>query len=299
MEKINNVSLISPKSLNELIVSISKYPKSTLFAGGTYIMRQPNYYPQKEPCYYISLAGVSELHRVLHADRFVELGSMITIGQLLNMVSNTFSREMFNALSSIGTSVLKNQITIGGALCTEHSRYSLCCILSAVKAQAELKFFIKNGLFHRIKVKSRWIPVEKLYDSNGEYLYPENTVLTRVRIPSDKDSILAFKTAGSFINSPCSAVIMTLQYSIIQDNMVSPSLCLSFVENGLFNSSEFDSVLRSLRFPLSNYAIQKTSSELERLIKAECPKVSEIQAERARRLTLQTLFEANNNYLRS
>ena len=62
---------------------------------------------------------------------------------------------------------------------------------------------------------------------------------------------------------------------------------------------DFDNIIRSLKFPLSSVSMQKVSMELKKMIQTECPKATAIQVERARRMILETLVEANNAYLDS
>lgn len=293
------VTLISPKSFSELISAIPKYENAVLFAGGTYLMRQDDYYPATNTDAYISLAGIPELHKVMHSDRYIEVGSMVTLQQLLNSGFNVFSKSLIDAIENIGTSILRNQITIGGSLCTHNFRYAMSCILCTLKAQVEMRFISESGIFKKLKVKSCWVGIDKLYDESGTYIYPNNAVLTRVRIPVNLNNIQHFSTIGSPLHSPSSSVIMALQYSINQETVSSPSFCLSFINNGLFLSSEFDSILKSLKFPLSTDAIRRTSTELEKLIKIKCPNATEIQVERARRNFIATLYNANSEFLGS
>lgn len=294
-----NSILLSPKSFSELISAISKYENETIFAGGTFLMRQEDYYPGNDVQTYISLSDIPELHKVMHLDRYIEVGSMVTIQQLLNSGSHTFSKELVEALENIGTTILRNQITIGGALCTPKSRYALSCILCALNAQVEMRFILKKGLFKKLRVRSVWISADKLYDEKGAYIYPDNAILTRVRIPVIQNTIQHFETIGSPVNDENSSVIMAMQYSVNQESVTSPSFCISFINNGLFISSEFENVLKTLKFPLSTQAIKKTSVEMDRIMRASCPDANELQLERARRIVIATLFNANTEYLQS
>ncbi len=295
----NNTTLATPRNFNELLASILKYENATLFSGGTYIMRMDDYYPNEEKRTYISLSDIPELHKVMHSDRFIEVGSMVTIQQLLHFGFHSFSKNLVDALESIGTTILRNQITVGGALCTLKSRYALSCILCALNAQVEMRIVLKSRLFKRLRVKSIWLSADKLYDENGYFIYSDKAILTRVRIPLKENGIQHIATIGSPVHNPDSSVIMAMQYTISQGSINSPSFCLSFIENGLFTSAEFENILRTLKFPLSAKAIKNASVELERLMKAKCPNANELQFERARRIVISTLFDANSEYLDS
>ncbi len=293
----NNVTLLSPRSFSELISVILKYDNATIFAGGTNLMKQEDYYPSTDIKTYISLADIPELHKVMHADRYIEVGSMVTIQQLLNSGSRAFSAPLTEALENIGTTILRNQITIGGSLCIQKSRYALSCILCALKAQVEMRFISKSGLFKKLRVRSVWMSIDKLYDEKGSFIYMNNAILTRIRIPVNQNTIQHFATIGSPAKDPDSSVVMAMQYSINQEAVSSPSFCLSFVNNGLLLSAEFENVLKTLKFPLSAKAIKNASVEIDRIMRSECPDANEIQYERARRIIIATLFDANSEYL--
>lgn len=299
MEMLNNVALVTPKTFTELVNTIDKSPNYKLFAGGTNLMRDSSYYPAKESITYIYLRMIPDLHKVIHADRFFEVGSMVTLEQLLNLGSFSFSKNMYKALGSIGTTVVKNQITIGGSLGCPKTRYFLSTILSALNAQVEVRFISRDGLFNRLRVKSRWMYVSKLYDQNGNFLFNDKAIITRVRIPNDQNFVQAFKSIGNPILDEDGSISMAFEYNISQDSITNPSFCISFIKNGFFQEPEFANVLHSLKFPLLTKSILRCSVELERLIKEKYPNVTKIQAERARRLLVATLFEANSNYLDS
>ena len=299
MDYQNSVTLIVPKTFNELVNAIANNPSAVLFAGGTHLMSQPGYYPQENVHSYIYLGQIPELHKIQHTDKYLELGSMVTIRQLLNISSGLFSTYLYKAIESIGTSILRSQMTIGGALCMDKVRCALSCILCSMKAQVEIKFISNFGIFKKHSVHSRWISADKLYDSDGRFLYRDNAILTRIRIPSDQNTVLNFKQIGSVVHTPETAVIMALQYTISQDNLLYPNFCMSFINNGIFLVQDFDNIIRSLKFPLSSMSMQKVSMELKKMIQTECPKATAIQAERARRMILETLVEANNAYLDS
>ena len=88
-------------------------------------MSRPNFYPNPNQRDIISLAGITDLSRIYHADRYLEAGAMVTIQQLLTMGSFIFSKDLYNAINSIGSSVVRNQATLGGSLCTNDMRFTM------------------------------------------------------------------------------------------------------------------------------------------------------------------------------
>mgnify|MGYP003326359861 CR=1 FL=1 len=61
MDYQNSVTLIVPKTFNELVNAIAKNPSAVHFAGGTYLMSQPDYYPKDDVHSYIYLGQIPEV----------------------------------------------------------------------------------------------------------------------------------------------------------------------------------------------------------------------------------------------
>ena len=117
-EGLRSPTVFTPKTVSEAVANKYRNLSAIFWAGGTYIMSRPNFYPNPNQRDIISLAGIQDLSRIYHADRYLEAGAMVTIQQLLTMGSFIFSKELNNAISSIGSSVIRNQATVGGSLCT-------------------------------------------------------------------------------------------------------------------------------------------------------------------------------------
>ncbi len=294
MEYISKVTLDRPRTLAELTSMLIEKPESELIAGGTHIMSRPDYFPKSDFHSYISLDKVQELHRVSHTDKFLELGSMQTIQNLLNTASTTLSPDVYNAISRITSTPLKSKITIGGSLCLADSRTTLCSILAAVKAEADVRFITVKG-DKKAKIHSRWMPVYKLYDSNGRYLYSDaNTVLTRIRIPSAPNSTFIYDRVGSITNGSDHFVSVTIEFTLGQTSIITnPSFCLSFLKNGFYFVQGFDSFLSALKFPLESEDKKKIALFLSKHLPRECPAITPLQLERALRLTLNATEKVN------
>lgn len=294
MEKLKSPLLITPKSLNELVATLAKYPDAQLFAGGTYIMSRMGG-NQRD---IISLANVPDLLRVVHVDKFVELGSMVTVRQMLNSSAFAFSSALYKAVSEIGTSVIRRQMTIGGALATSGIRFALPCILAVANAQVEIKSVGRRAArFMTPKTIDRWVPVSKLYDNDGNYIFEGKGFISRIRIPSEQNKFQVYRTVGDPMHNPSNTVIMGLTYTISQDKISQPEFCLVFPKGGFFYSQEFNNVLSKVSFPLSSEAMVKLAQDLDKQIVDQCKNVSDVQRERTKRLIINTLYNANTSYL--
>ncbi len=292
-EGLRSPTVFTPKTVSEAISNKLKNPDARFWAGGTYIMSRPNFYPNPNQRDIISLSGIQDLSRIYHADRYLEAGAMVTIQQLITMGSFMFSKELNNAINSIGSSVIRNQATIGGSLCTSDTRFTMSCILATLNAQAEIRMVSRSAT-------ARWIPVSKLYDRKGNFLFADNALLTRVRIPTDTTAQLQFisRTLDSPMLNPSEAVIFGLQYTISQGSITTPNLCITLPNSCFYMSQDFDNLLSTLSFPITQDRTSRISKRLVADLKLSVRQnASPLQIERAARLLDVVLNEINTNYL--
>ncbi|MBR2281985.1 MAG: FAD binding domain-containing protein [Spirochaetales bacterium] len=293
-EGLRSPTVFTPKTISEAISNKLKNPDAHFWAGGTYIMSRPNFYPNTNQKDIISLAGIQDLSRIYHADRYLESGAMVTIQQLLTMGSFIFSKELYKAINSIGSSVIRNQATIGGSLCTSDMRFTLSCVLATLNVQAEIRMVSKSAT-------ARWMPVSKLYDRRGNFLFADSALLTKIRIPTDmttSQSQFVFKVLDSPMLNPSESVIMGLQYSINQGNIMTPSLCITLPNACFYMSQDFDNLLSTITFPLTADKIAKITRRLASDLKLSVRQnVDQLQIERAVRLLDVVLNDININYL--
>ena len=291
-EGLRSPTVFTPKTVSEAIANKLRKPDARFWAGGTFIMSRPNYYPNSNQKDIISLSDISDLSRIYHSDRYLEAGSMVTLQQLLTMGSFLFPKELYNAISGIGSTIIRNQATVGGALCSSDTRFSLSCIFATINAQAEIRMVSKSSV-------SRWIPVSKLYDRKGNFLFADNAILTRIRIPTDLNQYqFMSKTLDSPMQNPSEAVIFSLMYSLSQGNINTPSLCVAFPNSCFYMSQDFDNLLSTISFPLTSEKIYKLSQKLASDLKASVRQNScQLQIERAVRLLQVILNNINTSYL--
>ena len=292
-EGLRSPTVFTPKTVSEAISIKLRNQRARYWAGGTYIMSRQDFYPNPNQKDIISLAGIQDLSRIYHADRYLEAGAMVTIQQLLTMGSFMFSKELYNAISCIGSSVVRSQATIGGSLCTSDMRFTMSCVLATLNAQAEIRLISRSA-------PSRWVPVAKLYDRKGNFLYADNALLTRIRIPSENTAQTTFvsRTLDSPMLNPEESVLFGLQYSINQGNMTAPILCIALPGSCFFMSQDFDNLLASINFPISHDKAQRVSRRLAMELKSSVrPNTGQLQIERAVRLLESVLYDINTSYL--
>lgn len=289
-EGLRSPTVFNPKTIGEAVAAKLKNPNACFWAGGTFVMSRPGFYPNPSQRDIISLKGIVDLTKVYHSDRFVEVGSMVTIQQLANMGGHLFTHELNDAILSIGSSVIRNQATVGGALCTSSMRFSLCCILATLNAQVELRMITKSA-------PARWMPITKLYDRKGVFIYEGEALLTKVRIPTENKQFQVFRSIGLPMQKPEESVVFGLQYSINQANIMLPTMCMVFPSSCFYMSQDFDNLLASINLPLTSDKIMKISKRLVSELKNASLNASSLQLERASRLFESVLSEINTTFL--
>jgi len=289
-EGLRSPTVFNPKTIGEAVAAKLKNPNACFWAGGTFVMSRPGFYPNPSQRDIISLKGIVDLTKVYHSDRFVEVGSMVTIQQLANMGGYLFTHELNDAILSIGSSVIRNQATVGGALCTSSMRFSLCCILATLNAQVELRMITKSA-------PARWMPITKLYDRKGVFIYEGEALLTKVRIPTENKQFQVFRSIGLPMQKPEEAVVFGLQYSINQANIMLPTMCMVFPSSCFYMSQDFDNLLASINLPLTSDKIMKISKRLVSELKNASLNASSLQLERASLLFESVLSEINTTFL--
>ncbi len=290
-ENLRSPDIYQPKTIAELLLIKSKNPNAMLWGGGTYIMADPNYYPNPEAKDIIRLNKISELFRIQHTDKYIEAGSMVTIQHLINNGNTILSKPVIQALSSVGNTMIRNSATLGGSLSIFNFRTSICCILATIGATAELRFF--NRLNY-----SRWINVSKLYDNAGNFLYADKAFITKVRIPAAENQFAQiFLTIDSPLRQQKNSLSFGLQYTVSQGNIMQPSVCITFPVSGFVFSGEIENRINSINLPVNPDAIVSVSEQISLLVKKNCPNASDLQMERVKRLIQKVLFDINSRYL--
>ena len=169
----------------------------------------------------------------------------------------------------------------------------MSCILATLNAQAEIRMVSKAAT-------ARWVPVSKLYDRKGNFLFADYALLTRVRIPTDTTSQYQFvsKTLDSPMLNPSESVIFGLQYTISQGNITTPNLCIILPNSCFYMSQDFDNLLSTISFPITRDRAQKVARRLASDLRMSVRQnTDQLQIERAVRLLEHVLYEINTNYL--
>jgi hypothetical protein len=192
-EELRSTTIHTPTTLSEYGQIANRFPDALNWAGGTYLMSRPGFYPMDSNIEIIDLSAVEELERITRTDRYIQIGAMVNAAQLLDTGRQILPKVLLDALLSIGSTIVRRQMTIGGSLCIPDIRLSIPTALAVLDAMAEVRVYLPNG-----KCSTRWIPVSRLYDKDGKLTpFEGKFLLTQIRIGLEYGNYQRFLLIGN------------------------------------------------------------------------------------------------------
>lgn len=292
-EELKSSTVHTPTTLQEFGSIISRQEDSIIWAGGTYLMTRPDYFPSQENKSIIDISQIPELQRITRTDRFVEIGAMVSAAQLVEAGRLVLPQVFLSALTSIGSTIVRRQITIGGSLCIPDLRYSLSTVLAVLDAVAEIRIYLKNG-----KCVTRWIPISRLYDKEGKMIIFEGRFLmTQIRIGLEHGNYERFLLAGDPVRNASEAVIIAFQSEKNSNSLGKVQMCITFPRIAFFLSKEIIGQLSGLSLPIAPSMVRLIAGNLRTEIQKANPNIGDLPVERAIRMFESILHDLNTMYL--
>ncbi|MDY4888568.1 MAG: FAD binding domain-containing protein [Sphaerochaetaceae bacterium] len=285
-EDLRSSTVFSPESMGELVNYKQKHPQALFWAGGTYLMAKEVNYPSKNPINIISLGKMDELKRITRNDTSVEFGSMASIQTVTAIARNFFSKDICNALNATSTQLIRRMATIGGALCTQKIKTSFTTIMMTLDANIECRIVGKKPL-------TKWIQLDNMFDKSGSLVLSPSTLITRLHINADKDSIFYFKETGSPMTQSDYSVVFAMRSRLLQNSITETRACFNFPSIGLHLSEAVQSSLTGVVLPMNPVRIIRLTEALVNEIRMEHPALRPIQVEQASRMFESYLYDLN------
>jgi len=166
--------VLTPSNFQDLFNQWNRHPDAVPYAGGTGFIRDQEKQLPVLPNNIISLENISELKRIARTERYLEIGAMVTLSEIINL-GKIVPQILIKTMEGIAGFHIQNVATIGGNLCEKIRRLDCCAPLSALDAQYEL----------RSASSARWISATRFSTSVPPALSPQE-LLTRIRIPLDQ-----------------------------------------------------------------------------------------------------------------
>ena len=293
-EGIRSPVIHTPKTLSEFATIAYRYPSAVIWAGGSYLMSQKEYYPSEIKDGIIDLGSLEEMKKITRNDRFVEIGAMVTASQLLFAGKLVLPPVLQETLRTLASQIVRRQITVGGSLCVPDIRLALSTALAVLDAMAEVKYY-QGG-----KVSTHWIPIAKLYDKDGKLLLgSQKALLTRIRIGLEYGDYQKFVCVEDPIRNTDECVIVAFQANRSQNALSKVQFCITFPNKAFHISKDLESKLSGLTLPIHPERVNTLSYELVAELTKMHSGISELQLERGRRIFESFLHDLNAQSLSS
>ena len=164
---------------------------------------------------------------------------------------------------------------------------SLPGTLAVLQAEVEIKA-VKGS-----KIETRWVPVARLYNRNGDLLLERHELISRIRVDFERESFAFQLSAGSPMRIPNETVMFAFICSYFQSIINRFHMCITFPSSLFSQPTALDITMQGIQLPLSTQQIEKVVVAVIEEIKDVQRGAHPIQLMRARRFVEEALHELN------
>lgn len=161
-----------PGTMGELWADWNRNNEAELYAGSAGRLQRQTGRQFELPPVLIVADSVAELRKIDRTERFIEIGSMVTLNRILNL-GKILPESLALALKSTATPLLRNVTTIGGIVCRNSTPEPLVASLVALDSRYELRTF----------TQTRRVPASQFAALTPSKMLAPMECLTCVRIP--------------------------------------------------------------------------------------------------------------------
>ena len=190
-----------PAGFQELFAMWKRMGNAKLFAGGAEHLRNQSGRIPILPENIISLDKLEELRRISRTERYLEIGAMVNLNQIIRL-GRIVPEVLIRCLENIAGPQVRSLATIGGNLCNPSPKLDCSAPMIALDAQFEL----------RTAKSARWISASRFSSLPGPPELARHELMTRIRIPLNPwtfTKYYKFRTAGS--NEPGGTILFIMQ----------------------------------------------------------------------------------------
>ncbi|MCL2762820.1 MAG: FAD binding domain-containing protein [Treponema sp.] len=251
--------IIYPSNYSELFNVWNRNPTAELLAGGTALIREQGKLALDLPPVILSLEKIEEMQRISRSERYIEIGAMVKLSQVLNL-GTIVPAALRRCLEHIAGPQFRNMATLGGNLCFSGGCLDSAAALTALDAQFELR----NAHF------SRWISASRFFATQGTTALTPHELLARIRVPLDDwDYTACKKFAGQANLSKVVVFLAKTQKNILSD------IRIVYKTNVLWRDKDSESMLIGKPLPLNQSAAAEFTGKWETFLNG-IPNVDEL-----------------------
>ena len=170
----HNSRVYYPAGFQELFSTWNSLKEAEICAGGTWKMRSQGSRTPILPENIISLDKIAELAKISRTERYLEIGAMARLSQIINL-GKIVPDALTRSLENIASPQIRSIATIGGNICTSTRKNDASAPLIALDSHFEL----------RTAQSTRWISASQFSSLPGPPALAPHELLTRIRVPLD------------------------------------------------------------------------------------------------------------------
>lgn len=282
----------SPATLAELITLRRRLPDALLWAGGTDIMGRTRQYPASDGIDIIYLGNVQELKRISRSERYLEIGALVSVENMLNVGQHILHPVLSKACMESSPRVIRSQATFGGSLSIPRISLNIPTALSVLETQVETRSpnAKKNG--------GKWMPVHRLFNRMGERTSIEPAIITRVRILLEESDFHFFESIGEPYLYPQQSVILAVFSQFNLPAISEYRFALTFPQYGIFRNREIETAVSGSDLPFSHRDIRRIAKVLKKSLDEVSFPLTDLQRIRATRVFELSLHRMNQLSIR-
>jgi CO/xanthine dehydrogenase FAD-binding subunit len=235
------IHIYQPSNLTTLLQQYRTMPKATVFAGGSYLLmnEQEKYLSFTRDI--ITVDGIDELKRISRTERYLEIGSAVTLNRLLEIGKHIIPRTLFLAIRQIASYQIRNRATLGGNLCVPDQRLDCYPVLLLMDVRVEV----------RSAAGSKWINLNQLVDSNNALSLSSGEIVTKIRIPTEQPDVQVYRKIGSRSLSPYTSLSFTGLAKIQKGSLNGFKFCFGGMKDVIVRNKQIEAELTGRKLPLS------------------------------------------------
>lgn len=189
----------------------------------------------------IAVRNIPELRLIEKRERRFVFGSAVTLSEILNLGEKNIPKVLYQAISTIANSNIRNIATIGGNICTRDFRHTLFSPLLAMDA----KLTFRHQTVHLSKITE----------------IPETAILTDIKIPVSEWTFEVFERFGPSHEISDDSGNFTFLANIESDQI--SNIKIAFASRFLLWDRDIESKLIGLTVPIGKDKIEETVSAFQ------------------------------------
>jgi len=226
-----------PPGFQELFSTWNRFPDALPCAGGTgFIHAQGRRVPQLNQNI-ISLDEIEDLRKISRTERYLEIGAMVKLNQVINL-GKIVPEAITRCLLLVADPQVRSQATIGGNICFPSRKLDACAPMIALDAQYEL----------RTAQSSRWVSASRFSSMEGPSALAGQELLTRIRVPLTP---WTFTWYSKFHNSTCNEGGGAILFIMRNEKNILTDIRIVCTGTAILREKNSETMLLGKRLPLS------------------------------------------------